>query len=88
MFSPEAPDGFTSIVHQGPLKPVLIWRAPHEYVVINALVAMMVMLTLTWRWAVVAALVHVALILAWMYDPHFLPGLFRSLLHRLWYGTE
>jgi type IV secretory pathway VirB3-like protein len=84
----EVPDGYASMVHAGPLKPVKVWGAPAEFAVWNLLVFMLISLMVTLMWILIAVLVHVGLIACWWYDEHFLPDLLESLKYMMFLGAE
>jgi len=88
MMPDEAPPGFASTVHTGPMMPVTIWKAPGEYVLPNVLVAMMIILLFTWRWVVITALVHLILAAFWYYDRFLLPDVGESFTLRRFLGVE
>jgi type IV secretory pathway TrbD component len=84
---PDEIPGYESTVHPGPLKPVLFWYAPQQYVLINVLFNMYAGLMHTWRWILVFIVVHVTLALLWWYDSHLLPIILREVRYKRFYGT-
>lgn len=88
MDASDAIPGYRATVHQGPLEPLTIWYAPHEYAVLNILLAMFMMLMVTWRWAPIAAAIHGGLVVCWLIDPHLLPSLLRSLRYLHYLGPS
>lgn len=84
---PNAPLGYASTIHQGPLQPVTIWYAPYEYVVFNVLIAMIMCLWISWRWILIAVGIHLGLMAFWFYDPHLLPIVVKHLRYARFYGT-
>jgi hypothetical protein len=80
--------GYTSSVHQGPLKPVLIWQVPYKGMIANVLLLMFVALQLTWRWLLAAVVIHLALALLWWIDPYLLASMWEARRYQRWLGVD
>ena len=87
MESGDAP-GYRSTIHAGSLQPILIWRAPFRAVLYNILMLMWVFLMLTWRWTLVAVVVHVGLAVLWAYDPYLLASGWEARKFRHFLGSD
>lgn len=83
-----SPPGYHSLVHSGPLRPILIWYAPFRAVLFNMLILMWMWLMLTWRWAVLATVIHAGLALLWHYDPYLLASVWEARKFRRFLGSD
>jgi type IV secretory pathway VirB3-like protein len=78
----DAPPGYASIVHQGPLQPVTILWAPHTFTIYNIMLTQLMVVWVTSRWLVIAAALHLVAALITAIDPHLLAILWRHIRYR------
>jgi hypothetical protein len=88
MTADDSPPGYRSVVHRGPLAPLLIYYAPYRAVLFNMLLFMFISLMLTGRWFVIAVVVHVSLAVLWWFDAYLLESIWEARKFRVMLGAD